>query len=174
MTDEWAFRTANGRGVVAGGRLRVERSPSGVARRFWVRGWTERGRWRRALSLVSAFGAVTFLSRTVAELRAALAGEFGAMQAFALAATAALAGVLATSAVGGRTVPLHRVRSVRRVGDASVRVRYADGDGVGEVDVDALTEADAEAAVEMLRLKGAPAGGTPDEEEARAVGAAES
>lgn len=90
------------------------------------------------------------------------------MQAFVLGSTALLVAALLKSAVGRRTVPLHRVASVRRVDDTTVRVSYADSD-TDEVDVDALTEADADEAVEILRLKGVAVDGDRDADRGRAV-----
>lgn len=163
MTDEWKFRTARGRGRVGGGKLRVENSLVGVARKQWV----ERRNRSRLLFVFSTLTTLGGLYKVVDAGRALADGSAESWHVLMLAAFGLVALVLLRRILRTRTVPLRRIRSVRRTDDDCIRVIYAESDDADDADIDDFeietpTEADADEAVEMLQLKGVRIGDAGD------------
>lgn len=166
MDDSWSFRTESGRAGVSGGRLRVERTVSGLLRSTYHEGWTENGATRRLFFLFSMGGTMLWFKRVIPALEAvAGSGPVESIQWFVLAATAVVVLTMVRSVGRSKQVPLESVEAVRR-DDRELTVEYVEGGNVHTFDVEALTDDDAEEAVEILGLKGVDVrsgGGDSDE-----------
>ncbi|WP_135828007.1 hypothetical protein [Halorussus halobius] len=181
MDDSWSFRTERGRAWVADGSLRTRGSVVGFVRSVYHERWKRADGARKVLYLFSFVGTATWLGNVVPALEA-LVGPSAAdgIQWFKVAVTALAVLVVAWRLGRTNRLSLERVETARREG-RTLTVEYDDSDGgrsrfdlgalVGSEDhtlkIEALTEEDADRAVEALRLKGVDVedrGREPDDE----------
>jgi len=181
MDDSWSFRTERGRAWVADGLLRTRGSVVGFARSVYHERWERAdGAWK-LLYLFSFAGTATWFGNVVPALEA-LVGPTAVdgIQWFTLVAAALVVLVTVRQIGRAKRVPLERVETAQREG-RTLTVEYDRRDGwrsrLGldaltrsenrSLEIDALTDADAEQAVEALRLKGVTVedrGGDPSDE----------
>ena len=181
MDDSWSFRTERGRAWVANGSLHTRGSVVGFVRSVYHERWKRAdGAWK-VLYLFSFVGTATWLGNVLPALEALVGpAAVDGIQWFTLAA-ATLVGLLVAWQIGRtKRISLERVGTARREG-RTLEIEYDDHDGWrsrlgsdalarGEdrtLEVDALTDEDADRAVEALRLKGVTVedrGGDPDDE----------
>lgn len=155
MSDSWSFRTARGRAEVADGHLRVERSPAGFARGTYRKKWVRADRMHKGffvLSILTTALTCWRLAPAIPTLVESGIGSVTVVQWLPLAALVVVAIAVARKSTGSEEIPLAAVESVTRTA-RTLRVAHGD-DGSESLELDARTDADAEAAVEMLRLKG--------------------
>ncbi|MFC4549269.1 MULTISPECIES: hypothetical protein [Halorussus] len=155
MSDSWSFRTTRGRAEVADGRLRVVRSPVGFARGTYREKWVRADRMHKAfffLSILTTIATFSRLAPAIPTLVESGVGSVTVVQLFPLAALVVVAIAVARKATGSEDVALAAVESATRT-DRTLRVAHGE-DGSERLELDARTDADADAAVEMLRLKG--------------------
>lgn len=154
MVDDRAFRTVRGRGVVADGRLRVERSPVELLRGAYREKWTRNDPASKVLALFSFAGMAMLLRRVAGAVRALLRdGAVSSSQWLVLGAIALVTLAVVRKLVRTADVPLRRIESVT-LADRTLGVEYAEDGDAETLEIDARTEDDAAQAVELLRFKG--------------------
>jgi len=153
VSGEWEFRTATGRATVADGRLRVSGSFRGFLRKRWREEWTRKGWGRRLVFVVSVLGMVTYLPEFLRSVRDVLSGDPDSLSLFLVTAIGLVLLAVAYRTARTRSVPLRAITEVQRVDRDRLRVEYDDNER-DKLDVETPTEADADEAVEIFRLRG--------------------
>lgn len=153
MDDSWSFRTERGRAWVADGTLRVERSARSLLRRTCRGKWSQVTVTRKALFVFSGLTTVATFSRLAPAVPALVGpGSLTAIQWFLLGCLGLLAVGFVWKATRSKAVPLADIESVGRA-NRTLRVRRG-ADESDPFELRARTDADAEGAAEVLRLKG--------------------
>jgi hypothetical protein len=169
VTGEWMFRTTTGIGTVADGRLRISGSLGRIVREKWRENWTQNEAGRRLLFVFSVGSTVAFLHRVVTSLRAILSGTHDSLSMLVVGAFVFAILVVAYRATRIKTVRLRAIETVRRVDNDELRIEFEDK-ARGTDNIKTPTEADADEALEMLRLRGVSVENSTDTEEVVSAG----